>query len=115
MLRNLGGFHRLMVNLRAAADSPKQDSNYLTEAVVNMRDLIVDDEHQVVAEFGVPALEFGLLDVLMKLRNFPRQPGLPPDAEDVCDTATLLFNDLTQFQTNLRSQSGGFTGNQAGG
>ena len=33
--------------------------------------------------FGFPALEFGLLDVLVKLRSFPRQPGLPPDIEDV--------------------------------
>jgi len=106
MLRNLGGFDKLMTNLKTAAESTKQDGNYLSEAVVNMRDLLVDDDHNVVEMFGTAAIEFGLLDVLSKLRNFPRQPGLPPDTEDVCDTAELLYSDLVQFQRSHELSNG---------
>ena len=51
-------------------------------ASMSLGRLVLPKQHRS-RRFGFPALEFGLLDVLVKLRSFPRQPGLPPDIEDV--------------------------------
>jgi hypothetical protein len=94
-----GGFEKLVTNLRNAANDPDPDPNYLEEAIVNMRDLLVDERENVVESFGQKALEIGILEILSKLKDFPvRDASAEDGVEQVSEVAEELIEALIQFK-----------------